>query len=110
MGRDDAPSFDKSNPALALPPTDGTAVDLASELQDDAAEVPPKCNYVESVYGAGEIYGWASFAKGRDFLMAVQIFRSSEAHCVLGIPEHCGQRLCVVAYQGSFVLDRKSVV
>ena len=43
------------------------------------------------------------FAKGRDFLKTVQVFRSTKAQCMLGIPEHRGQGLSVVGDEGGFI-------
>jgi len=100
----DAPSHRKSNPALALPSANYLSADLARELEVDAAEVTSKCNYVESIYGAGEVDCGPAPAEGRDFLITMQVFRSPEPHCLLGIPEHGGQFLGIVADQSGLIL------
>jgi hypothetical protein len=90
MRGDDAPSLAKSRPALALVFADGSAFNVPGNSRMMLPKSRPKCNYVESIYGLRQVSSWPGSAKGRDFLITVQIFRSSEAHGVLGIPEDCG--------------------
>lgn len=52
---------------------------MLAELQSNAAEVVAKCNYVESTYVAGKVGGWPRLAKAQDFLITIQVFRSSKA-------------------------------
>ena len=99
----DAPSLGKSNPCLTLSAMEGVAVDFPGELQCDAAEVTAKCNYVESIYGAREVHFRSPFAEGGDFLKTVQVFRSSKAQRMPGVPEHGGQRVGVVGDECGFV-------
>ena len=103
MRRDDAPAFGKSHPHLTLPAQNTAAVDLPGELECDAAEVTPKCNYVQSLYGARKVHSGPCFAKSRDFLKTVQVFRSPKAKCMLGIPKHRSQGLSVVGDEGGFI-------
>ena len=96
MRREDASSLAKSRPGLALAFADGSAFNVPENSRMMLPKSRPKCNYVESVYAACKVHSGPSAAKGRDFLKAVKVFRSSEAQCVLGVPEHRCQGVRVV--------------
>jgi len=103
MRGDDAPTFGKSHPYLTLSALEAAPPGLSSEFECDAAQVPSKCNYVESVYGACKVHSGPAFSEGGDFLNPVQVFRSSKAQCILGIPKHRCQSLSIVRNQGGFI-------
>jgi len=108
MSRHNTPTLGKSHPDLALPSVDSSSVHLARELQRDAADIAPKCNYVESVYGACKVYRRAALAEVRDFLKSVQTFRSTEAQSMLGIPEHRNESLGIVRDQSRLIFGIES--
>ena len=103
MGEDNAPSFRKTGPGLALAASCDPAIDFSLEGQRDTGEVLAEGNDIEPFDGPRQV-GWrTSFAKGLDLADPVQTLGGAKARDVGRGPEHAQQGLYIVADQGLLV-------
>ncbi len=103
MRGDDAPSLRQPDPRLALPAAGDTFGCIPFKFKGDAGEIVTEADDFQPLYSAGEVGGGAGFAKGFEFVVAVEVFGDAEAHDLGRGPEHGYQGFYIVRDERLFV-------